>query len=196
MDTYSEPAALTGESNRLHLRYPEYEIGRWTYGGLSVLTWGEGATLTVGSFTSIADGVKVFLGGEHRTDWQTTFPFSVLWKPANAICGHPKTKGDVVIGNDVWIGAEAMIMSGVTVGDGAVIGARSLVAKDVEPYAIVAGNPALIVRKRFSDARIERLLRLKWWDWTDEKIVGLLPWLLATDTDAFLDEAERRHGGG
>lgn len=178
------------------MRYPQFEIGRWTYGDLTVHSWDEGAALTIGSFCSIAAGVRVFLGGEHRSDWVTTFPFSVLWESAKQVSGHPKTNGDVVIGSDVWIGTEAMIMSGVTIGHGAIIGAQSLVARDVEPYSIVAGNPARLVRRRFGDVMVERLLELEWWESKDEEIVQLLPWLLAPDIEAFVNEAERRRRSG
>ncbi|HEX5127349.1 MAG TPA: CatB-related O-acetyltransferase, partial [Rhodocyclaceae bacterium] len=131
----------------LQQRYPQYSIGRGTYGDdLLVRNWNEGTTLRIGNYCSIAAGVKIYLGGEHRTDWVTTYPFSALWPEAAHIEGHPRSKGDVTIGNDVWIGTEAMILSGVTIGDGAVIGARAVVSRDVPPYAIVAGNPASVVR--------------------------------------------------
>lgn len=184
-----------GLSNRrqtLQEQYPQYRIGRGTYGNLTVLNWNEGASLSVGNFTSIADGVKIFLGGgEHRSDWVTTYPFNVLWPSASAISGHPKTKGDVIIGSDVWIGTEAVILSGVKVGDGAVIGARAVVAKDVPPYAVVAGNPSRIVKWRFEPAIVERLLRVAWWNWSEESIDKVLPFLLDTDISQFLDRAEQ-----
>jgi acetyltransferase-like isoleucine patch superfamily enzyme len=181
-----------GRRNGLHERYPQYEIGRWTYGDLNVDAWDDEATLRVGAFCSIARGVQVILGGEHRSDWVTTFPFYALWGTAGHISSRPNTKGDVTIGNDVWIGTEATIMSGVTIGDGAVVGARALVARDVDPYTIVAGNPARPVRKRCSSQSIERLLRLRWWEWSDEDITPMIPWLLSADVEAFLLEAERR----
>jgi len=170
--------------------YPQYQFGRETYGDPKVRSWGEGATLKVGSFTSIASGVQIFLGGEHRLDWVTTFPFNVLWEGAKDISGHPKTKGDVLIGNDVWIATEAVIMSGVTIGDGAVIGARSVVTKDVRPYTIVAGNPAIAVKQRFDDETIQRLLDIKWWSWSDSKIIEALPLLLNNEIDNFLEMYE------
>ena len=146
--------------------------------------------MTVGAFCSIAEGVKVFLGGEHRTDWVTTFPFNVLWQDASGIPGHPKSKGDVVIGNDVWVGTEALILSGVTIGDGAVVGARAVVAKDVPPYAIAAGNPASVVRKRFDEDTIAALLRIRWWDWEDTRLVKALPFLLSEKVTPFLQAVE------
>jgi acetyltransferase-like isoleucine patch superfamily enzyme len=181
----------TGAWNSLHARYPQFHIGRWSYGDLTVHTWGEGATLTVGSFCSIAPGVQVLLGGEHRADWVSTFPFTVLWPEAQTIEGHPRTKGDVVIGNDVWIGMEAMVLSGVVIGDGAVIGARSVVVEDVSPYSVVAGDPARFVEQRFSDVIVRRLLAIRWWAWPDERIAEVLPLLLCQDVERFLDAAER-----
>ena len=138
----------SGRECTLAQRYPQYQIGRGTYGDLSVSAFGSAATLRIGNFTSIAAGVRVFLGGEHRLDWVTTFPFSALWESAGCYTGHPRTKGDVIIGADVWIGAEALITSGVTIGDGAVIGARAVVSRDVAPYTVVAGNPARFIKKR------------------------------------------------
>ena len=173
--------------------YPQYKIGRDTYGDLTVHSWGESATLKIGAFTSIAHGVQVFLGGEHRTDWVTTFPFSALWEGAKNISGHPKTKGDVKIGNDVWIARESVIMSGVTIGDGAVIGARAVVTKNVAPYTIVAGNPATVVKQRFDDKTIKQLLKIKWWEWTDSEITKAFPHLLNNDISNFIQFAADRH---
>jgi len=174
----------------LRAQYPQYNMGRGTYGDLRVRSWGEGSTLTMGAFCSVAHGVQILLGGEHRPDWVTTYPFSVLWENGRHLPGHPASKGDVVIGNDVWIGAEAMILSGVTIGDGAVIGARSVVTKDVPPYAIVGGNPARLIRLRFDQTTIARLQNLQWWTWDDARIERFLPLLLSDSVEAFLREAE------
>ncbi len=175
----------------LQEKYPQYEIGRGTYGSPEIITWQEGATLKIGAFCSIAEGVKFFLGGEHRVDWVTTYPFSFLWESGRHITGHPKTKGDVIVGNDVWIGAEAVIMSGVKIGDGAVVGARAVVTKNMEPYAIYAGNPARLVKKRFDEKTIQQLLALEWWNFTDEEIEQILPLMLNTDIRTFIVEAKR-----
>jgi chloramphenicol O-acetyltransferase type B len=172
-------------------RYPQYQFGPGTYGDLTVHSWGEGATLTVGSFTSIASGVQIFLGGEHRIDWVTTFPFNVLWDSASARKGHPKTKGNVLIGSDVWIGTEALISSGVTIGDGAVIGARAVVTRDVPPYAVIIGNPAKVLKFRFDEVTIERLLSLKWWMWPHQKIEKAMFEMLSQEITHFLEKAER-----
>jgi acetyltransferase-like isoleucine patch superfamily enzyme len=147
----------------------QVEVGRFTYGleGLSVREWGEGASLTIGAFCSIAEGAQIFLGGNHRADWITTYPFGHIYQEnfgSIDIKGHPSTNGPVVVGNCVWIGSNATIMSGVSVGDGAIIAANATVTNDVGPFEIVGGNPAKLIRKRFDDKIIQKLLRLAWWD--------------------------------
>ena len=174
----------------IHERYPQYQIGRGTYGSPAVRSPSEGPTLRIGSFCSIAAGSQIFLGGEHRVDWVTTYPFSALWPEAHGIEGYPRIRGDVVIGNDVWIGGDAIILSGVSIGDGAVVAAGAVVTKIVEPYCVVAGNPARVLRTRFDERSIQRLLVLKWWDWDDAKIKHFLPLLLADDIERFLAAAE------
>ncbi|MCL5783751.1 MAG: CatB-related O-acetyltransferase [Patescibacteria group bacterium] len=146
-------------------------IGDYTYGNPQILEWGEGARLKIGKFCSIADQVVIFLGGNHRVDWVTTYPFNVLdWPEAKGISGHPATKGNVVIGNDVWIGYGVTILSGITIGDGAIIGARTVVTHNVDPYSVVVGNPGRQVKKRFDDQIIQKLLEDPWWNWPLEKI--------------------------
>ena len=172
--------------------YASYQIGAWTYGKPKVISWGEGAGLQIGKFCSIAEGVTILLGGEHRTDWVTTYPFNVIFEEGKSFDGHPRTKGDVSIGNDVWIGSEAFILSGVTIGDGAVIAARSVVTRDVPPYSIVAGNPARQVRLRFSETVIDALQRIRWWDWPISEITTALPLLLSSDIEAFVAKYEAR----
>lgn len=172
-------------------KFPQFDIGRGTYGIPKIRSWREGPTLRIGSFCSIAAGVQIFLGGEHRPDWVTTYPFSLFWEEARHIEGHPRVKGDVVIGSDVWIGTDAMILSGVTIGDGAILGAGAVVAKSIPPYGIAVGNPAHVVRMRFDEETIDRLLTLQWWSWDDEKIKRFLPLMLSDDPHPFLDAAER-----
>jgi len=151
-------------------RYASYSIGKFSFGYPKVKPWGENASLKIGCFCSIALGVNIILSGEHRVDWVTTYPFNKILHEYKYSEGHPVTKGDIIIGNDVWIGMNATILSGVTIGDGAVIGANSLLTKEVEPYMIIGGNPAIPIRKRFDQQTIDRLLRIKWWDWDIEKI--------------------------
>jgi len=179
-----------GRQKSFRERYPQYQIGKGTYGFPHVR--GEGAALRIGAYCSIAPQTQIFLGGEHRTDWVTTYPFSALWEAGKCIKGHPRNKGDVTVGNDVWIGREAVIMSGVNIGDGAVIGARAMVTRDVPPYAIVGGNPACIVRMRFDEEIIQRLLNIRWWHWDDERIEMALPMLLDDKIEAFLEAAEKK----
>lgn len=141
--------------------------------------------LVIGSFCSIGSGAAFIMAGNqgHRRDWISTFPF--YWMPEiDAFEGARngfEPAGDTVIGNDVWIGTEAIVMPGVKIGHGAVIGTRALVAKDVEPYAIVGGNPSKTLRMRFVEADIARLLELRWWDWSDDELKAAMP--LLTDGD-------------
>lgn len=162
--------------------------GDFTYAwGPRIKTWGEGAKCYIGKYCSIAGNVQIYLGGDHRIDWITTYPFAELM-PQNypEITGSPKSKGDVVIGNDVWIGNDAKIMSGVHIGDGAVIAGSAVVTRDVEPYSVVGGNPARHIKYRVPKERIPELLALAWWDWPLEKIAEMIPILQSSDLDALL----------
>ena len=166
-------------------RYAKYEIGDWTYGKPRIRSWREGATFKIGRFCSIADGVTILIGGEHRVDWVTTYPVNILFGVAR-VPGLPTTKGDVVIGNDVWIGQDALILSGVQIGNGAVIAARSVVKEDVLPYSIVAGNPAKHIKFRFSKSEIDDLQDIAWWNWSLSKLEKAWPLLLSSDIKAFI----------
>ncbi|MEI4486274.1 CatB-related O-acetyltransferase [Frigidibacter sp. MR17.14] len=144
-------------------------IGRFTYGTehMQIRQWREGAALEFGSFCSIAVGLTVLLGGNHRTDWATTFPFGHIFRDqlgGEEIVGHPQSRGDVIIGNDVWIGQNVTILSGLRIGDGAVIAANATVVKDVGAYEIWGGNPARLVRPRFDAEVAARIRALRWWD--------------------------------
>jgi len=144
-------------------------VGKHTYGHgkIDVKKWNDNNKILIGSFCSIADKCVIFLGGNHRTDWVTTYPFGHInqhiFDSFNGI-GHPASNGDVVIGNDVWIGCNVTIMSGVNIGDGAVIAANSHVVKNVKPYEIIGGNPAKHIKYRFNDEIIEKLLKIRWWE--------------------------------
>lgn len=131
--------------------------------------------LKIGKFCSIACGAKfLFNSANHTVKSLSTYPFPIFFEEwgldVKDITSAWDNKGDIVIGNDVWIGYEAVIMSGVTIGDGAIIGTRAVVTKDVPPYTIVGGVPAKQIRKRFPEKTISELLKLKWWDWTFKKI--------------------------
>lgn len=167
-----------------------FSIGDYTYGRPLVLEYGANAKLKIGMYCSIASNVKILLGGNHRVDWLTTFPFSEwpnIFPSACNIEGHPATKGDVVIGNDVWIGHSCIILSGVNIGDGAVLAAGSLLSKNVGPYEIWGGNPARFIKKRFSDEIIKKLLIAKWWEMSKEDILLLIPSLMSDNIKTFLE---------
>ena len=127
--------------------------------------------LIIGKFCQIASGVRFIMNGSnHAMDGFSTYPFKVFGKSWASASMNAVSKGDTVIGNDVWIGNSATIMQGIQIGHGAIIGTNSVVTKNVAPYSIVAGNPAREIRNRFDDETIARLLNLAWWDWPIEKI--------------------------
>ena len=131
--------------------------------------------LIIGRFCSIACGAKfLFTSANHALRSLATYPFPIFFEEwgldRTRVADAWDNKGDITVGSDVWIGYEAVVLSGVTIGDGAIIGARAVVTRDVPPYAIVGGVPARLIRKRFDDKTVETLLRLKWWDWPSEKI--------------------------
>ncbi len=145
-----------------------------------------GDRLIIGKFCSIACGAKfLFTSGNHSMKSLATYPFPIFFDEwdldAKNICDAWDNKGDTVIGNDVWIGYEAVILSGVTIGDGAIIGTRAVVTKDVPPYTIVGGIPAKPIRKRFDETTIKRLEALRWWDWDYEKIRRNIPLIQSGD---------------
>ncbi len=152
--------------------------------------------LIIGSFCSIGSGVSFIMAGNqgHRHNWISSFPFYYMPEVdafEKAYNGF-ENAGDTVVGNDVWIGSEAMIMSGVKIGDGAVIGSRSLVTKDVAPYTIVGGNPAKVIKSRFSEEHVKMLLEIKWWDWDEQKLSEAIP-IICSDSIELLFEFYQKH---
>ena len=148
-----------------------------------------GDRLKIGKFCSIACGAKfLFTSANHALGSLSTYPFPIFFEEwgldAKDIRQAWDKRGDIVIGNDVWIGFEAVILSGVTVGDGAIIGSRTVVTKDVPPYTIVGGAPARPIRRRFEDAVIEKLEALRWWDWDEEAIRRAIPAIQSGDLAA------------
>ena len=142
--------------------------------------------LIIGRFCQIATGVEFVMNdANHQMNTVTTFPFYTLegWEMNTPDPSDMPFKGDTVIGNDVWIGQNAVILPGVHIGDGAIIGANSVVGSDVDPYTIVVGNPARALRKRFDDELIELLLRFRWWNKSIEEINELIPLLTCSDLD-------------
>jgi len=167
---------------------PYAVVGEMTYGAqnIEILHPGPSQYLKIGRYCSIADGVRVFLGGNHRIDWVSTFPFGHLPDSKDIFRTKVKqvsAKGkNVTIGNDVWIGSSVTIMSGLEIGDGAVIAANSHVVSNVEPYAIVGGNPARLVRMRFDEEIIALLIELEWWKYSSQSIAKIVPLLSAPPT--------------
>lgn len=177
--------------------HPNIQVGRFSYYSgyyhghsfddcARFLLTEEGADkLIIGSFCSIGSGAAFIMAGNqgHRHDWISTFPF--FWMPEvaafeGAFNGF-RAAGDTVVGNDVWIGSEAIVLPGITIGDGAVIGTRAVVTRDVPPYTIVGGNPASVIKQRFEDGMINLLLELRWWDWSDEQLRYAMPILCSGD---------------
>lgn len=153
--------------------------------------------LIIGKFCSIATGVKFMMGGTqgHNYEWIASYPLDFLEEDFDgynkvAAKAH-KLKGDTIIGNDVWIGAEAMIMSGLKIADGAVIGARSLVTKNIGAYEIWGGNPEKLIKKRFFDEEIEKLLQIKWWDWSIEEIKANLQLIRSKNVSGLWDQRQK-----
>jgi len=145
--------------------------------------------LIIGKFCSIACGAKfIFTSANHTLQSLSTYPFPIFFEewqlPVVDIKKAWDNKGDIVIGNDVWIGYEAIILSGVHIGDGAIIGARSVVTKDVEPYTIVGGVPASPIRKRFTEEMVQKLQNIQWWEWPYEKIRRMLPEMMTGNIDS------------
>ena len=144
--------------------------------------------LLIGKFCAIATHVKFIMNGaNHKLDGISTYPFPIFghgWETAMDKLIHLPSKGDIQVGNDVWIGYESLIMPGVTIGDGAVIAARSVVVKDIPPYTIVGGNPASLIKQRFSDEAIAQLLEIRWWDWPIDQITRNIHLIMEGDIDA------------
>lgn len=169
-------------------------VGKYTYGeGNIKVHYPEEGRLSVGSFCSVAENCHIYLGGSHRTDWATTYPFGHIHKNIfNQFDGrgHPQKGRDVAIGNDVWIAINVTIMSGVTIGDGAIIALNSHVVKNVDPYSIVGGNPARLIKYRFDREIISKLLEIKWWNLPDERINQLSPFLCSDNFSELFEKVK------
>lgn len=144
-----------------------------------------GDKLIIGKFCAIGKGIEFIMNGaNHRMNSASTYPFNIMghgWEKVTPSLTDLPLKGDTIVGNDVWIGQNVTVLPGVRIGDGAIVGANSVVSKDVPPYTIVAGNPVKQIRKRFDDDTIDFLLQLKWWDWPAEKIFADLEALCSGD---------------
>ncbi|RMR27759.1 Acetyltransferase, CysE/LacA/LpxA/NodL protein [Pseudomonas syringae pv. coriandricola] len=183
---------LERHAEKIRLKYPRAVVGVGTYGIPDIVDFGDNSILRVGSYTSIAEGVKILLGGEHRTDWITTYPFPAMVEQVSDIQDYAPSKGDVVIGSDCWICANAVIVSGVTIGHGAIVGAGAMVVRDVAPYSVVGGNPCKFIRWRFEEDVRDLLLQAAWWDWPMEEVKSVARTLCSSDVDAFLAYIRQR----
>lgn len=149
---------------------------------------GDRGSVRIGKWCSIQPSASIFLGGEHPTQWVSMYPIRMALGIDGALeDGLPFSRGPVLIGNDVWLGWECLVMSGVTIGDGAVVAARSVVTRDVPPYGIVAGVPARHVRWRFEEHQRAALLRIAWWDWPEDKIRRNVAALCGGDIRSFIE---------
>lgn len=159
------------------------QVGEFSYGRPLICRYENETKVSIGKFCSLAAGVTIVMGGEHRTNWCTTYPFNALINDFAYIKGHPASKGDIIIGNDVWLGSDSKILSGVHIGNGCVVSANAVVTKDVEPYTIVGGVPAKIIGKRFDDETIQKLEEIQWWNWDKEYIYDAVPLLQSNDLE-------------
>jgi acetyltransferase-like isoleucine patch superfamily enzyme len=164
----------------------EIKIGEFSYFGGDIIRRGGMNTITIGKYCSIANGVIFDSGFNHNMNFVSTYPFNSNIPACSHLTGHPICKGDILIGNDVWIGEDAMIMGGVTIGDGAVIAARSIVTKDVKPYSMVAGMPAKFKKYRFTEDQIQSLLKIKWWNLPNQKVIENAKHLMSGEIDEFI----------
>lgn len=177
---YDDPVDPTGfERNNVLFNWPEF-----------------GDKLIIGKFCAIASGATFIMGSaNHRMSSISTYPFAVFggtWEQNTPPhLSQLPFKGDTVVGNDVWIGRESVIMPGVTIGDGAIIAAYSIVTRDVAPYTIVGGNPAKVIKQRFDDRLVEKLLALRWWDFAPEQLVDFLPTLCNGDLAAAQEQIDQ-----
>lgn len=189
------------------VKNPQIEIGDYTYyddpedsegfeRNVLYLYPFIGDRLVIGRFCAIAKGVRFIMNGaNHKMSGFSTYPFNIFgegWERVTPTLEELPMKGDTVVGNDVWIGYEALVMPGVRIGDGAIVAAHSVVTSDVAPYTIVGGNPAKPLKQRFSDEVIEELLLIRWWDWDAAHITKHLEAIVSADLDA-LREAAREY---
>jgi acetyltransferase-like isoleucine patch superfamily enzyme len=160
--------------------------GKYSYG--PVQQYGEGNNVIIGAYCSIGEATVWDGGFSHDPNLVTTFPFKSVWhEMGNIDTGYNQMRGDIIVGNDVYVGMRSVIMSGVKIGDGAVIGIGSFISKDVEPYSIVVGAN-VVKRKRFNTEQINSLLEIAWWNWDDERVTRNVHLLLSPDINKFINE--------
>jgi acetyltransferase-like isoleucine patch superfamily enzyme len=179
---------------RAHLADATLVIGRESYYAPRVRKYrGDTGRVVIGNFASVAPDADFYVGGLHRTEWVSQYGLRAMFGlPGAYEDGFPHGRGDIVVGSDTWITNGTTVMSGVTIGDGAVVGAKAVVAKDVRPYAIVVGNPAREIGRRFTDEQVEALLRIRWWEWPTEVVREHVDLLSNPDVDGFIARFDPR----
>lgn len=167
------------------------KYGKGTYGQPQVLGFDKHSKIVVGKYCSIASGVVFFFEGKSRENRISTNSFKTLTSLGIPYKLLSRRKNKLTIGNDVWIGMNAFVYSGITIGDGAVVAAGAIVTENVPPYAIVGGNPAKIIRYRFTQETIQKLLEIAWWNWPEEKIKSAMPLILSNELNSFIKMYEK-----
>jgi acetyltransferase-like isoleucine patch superfamily enzyme len=173
---------------REHIADGTLVMGNMSYYAPNVVKFkGDTGRVIIGNFASVAPDADFYVGGLHRVEWVSLYGLrAMLELPGAYEDGFTHGRGDIVVGSDTWVTNGCTVMSGVTIGDGAVIGTKAVVAKDVRPYAIVVGNPAREIGRRFGDEQVEALLRIRWWDWPTDTVSEHVDALSSPDVDAFI----------
>jgi acetyltransferase-like isoleucine patch superfamily enzyme len=184
----AESSVALQERAQQHIADGTLVMGNMSYYAPNVVKYtGDSGRVIIGNFASVAPDADFYVGGLHRTEWVSQYGLrAMLALPGADEDGFTHGRGDIVVGSDTWVTNGVTVMSGVTIGDGAVVGTKAVVAKDVRPYAVVVGNPAREIRRRFSDEQVEALLRIRWWDWPTEKVKEHVELLSSPDIDAFI----------
>jgi acetyltransferase-like isoleucine patch superfamily enzyme len=184
----AESSVALQERAQQHIADGTLVMGNMSYYAPNVVKYtGDTGRVIIGNFASVAPDADFYVGGLHRTEWVSQYGLrAMLALPGAHEDGFTHGRGDIVVGSDTWVTNGVTVMSGVTIGDGAVVGTKAVVAKDVRPYAVVVGNPAREIRRRFSDEQVEALLRIRWWDWPTEKVKEHVALLTSPDVDAFI----------
>jgi len=193
----AESSVALQERAQQHIADGTLVMGNMSYYAPNVVKYtGDSGRVIIGNFASVAPDADFYVGGLHRTEWVSQYGLrAMLALPGAQEDGFTHGRGDIVVGSDTWVTNGVTVMSGVTIGDGAVIGTKAVVARDVRPYAVVVGNPAREIRRRFGDEQVEALLRIRWWDWPTEKVKAHVALLSSPDVDAFIARFDPAAGG-